>query len=156
MMVYVQSAPDTPRIANDIINLSNKVTNGNGLKVTIDTNETWPFAWYLRGMPNVAYAAPPQLYNPPYSNNPVVLVDTDHLAQIQPKLQGRYTGKEYVLRWWFPEDYKTLSWASFGRDLINPGYWNVVFQWLVQRRPFGPKGTVTFYYYVKNGLASPY
>jgi uncharacterized protein (TIGR03663 family) len=156
MMVYVQSAPDTPRIANDIINLSNKVTNGNGLKVTIDTNETWPFAWYLRGMPNVAYPAPPQLYNPPYSNNPVVLVDTDHLAQIQPKLQGRYTGKEYVLRWWFPEDYKTLSWASFGRDLINPGYWNVVFQWLVQRRPFGPKGTVTFYYYVKNGLASPY
>jgi uncharacterized protein (TIGR03663 family) len=156
MMVYVQSSPDAPRVAADILALSNKVTNGNTLKVTIDSEETWPFAWYLRGMPNVGYPGYPQLLNKPFSNNPVVLVDELHQPALLPKLGNAYTGHQYVLRWWFPEDYKTLTWSSFFHDAVNPGYWRVIDQWLLQRRPFGPKGEVLFYYYVKNGLASPY
>jgi uncharacterized protein (TIGR03663 family) len=156
MMVYVQSSPDTPKVANDILSLSNKVTNGNTLHVTVDSEETWPFAWYLRGMPNVGYPGYPQLLSKPFTTNPVILADDLHQPQLVPKLGNHYTGHEYVLRWWFPEDYKALTWSSFFRDAVNPNYWHVVEQWLVQRRPFGPKGEVLFYYYVKNGLASPY
>ncbi len=47
-------------------------------------------------------------------------------------------------------------WRSFFRDLVDPGYWSVMWQWLIERRPFGPKQAVYFYYYVKNGIASPY
>jgi uncharacterized protein (TIGR03663 family) len=156
MMVYVQSAPDTPRVAHTIETLSNKVTNGNSMNVTIDTNETWPFAWYLRHMTHVAYPAYPQILNKPFSTNPVIIVDETNNAAMLPKLGNRYTGHEYVLRWWFPEDYKTLTWTSFGRDLVNPGYWKVVWDWLTVRRPFGPKGTLNFYLYIKKGLASPF
>jgi len=156
MMVYVQSSPDTPRIAHDIESISNKVTNGNGLRVTIDTLETWPFAWYLRHMPNVAYPSTPSLDSPPYSTNPVILVDAADQPALLPHLRSGYTGKEYVLRWWFPEDYKTLTWSTFGRDAIDPGYWRVVWDWLIERRPFGPRGEVQFWYYVKKGLASPF
>jgi uncharacterized protein (TIGR03663 family) len=158
MMVYVQSSPDTPKVAHDIERLSNQVTGGNTLDVTIDSEETWPFAWYLRDMPDVAYPTSADVTKAPYSTNPVILVDKDNgdQARLAPKLNGRYTGHEYVLRWWFPEDYKSLTWSSFFRDAVDPGYWSVIGQWLIDRRPFGPRGTLDFYYYVKNGLASPY
>jgi hypothetical protein len=154
MMVYVQSSPDTPKVAADIQSISNKLTNGNDLNVTIDSLETWPFAWYLRDMPHIGYPEGPQLLNKPFSSNPVIIVDETHQPDLAPKLQSSYTG--HRLRWWFPEDYKDLTWRSFFRDLVDPGYWSVVWQWLIERRPFGPKQAVYFYYYVKNGIASPY
>ncbi|HEX6507481.1 MAG TPA: flippase activity-associated protein Agl23 [Chloroflexota bacterium] len=156
MMVYVQSSPDTPRVASDILNISHKSTGGNDLHVTVDTQDTWPFAWYLRDMPNVGYPSTPGLYSPPFSTNPVIIVDESHQPALYPKIRNSYTGRKYRLRWWFPEDYKTLSWSSLGSDLTKPGYWNVVYKWLIDRRPFGPKESVNFYYYVKNGLVSPY
>jgi hypothetical protein len=156
MMVYVQSSPDTPKVANKIHSISNKVTNGNTLNVTIDTLDTWPFAWYLRDMPNVAYPAYSQLTQKPYSTNPVIMVDESDLAPMLSVVNGKYSTHKYRLRWWFPEDYKSLTWASFGHDLIDPGYWRVVALWLLERRPFGPKGAVWFYLFIKNGLVSPY
>lgn len=156
MMVYVQSSPQTPVVAQDILNISNKVTNGNDLHVTIDANDTWPFAWYLRNMPNVAYPQYPQLLQKAFASNPVVIVDEAHQAALYPQLAGRYTGHRYRLRWWFPEDYKSLTWNSFFHDAVNPGYWSVIGRWLIDRRPFGPKQQIWFYYYVKHGLVSPY
>lgn len=156
MMVYVQSSPDTPRVASNILSLSNRVSNGNDLHVTIDSDDTWPFAWYLRDMPNVAYPNYPQVLQKPYSTNPVILVDESHQAALLPRLAGKYSGHRYRLRWWFPEDYKTLTWPAFFHDAVNPGYWSVIGRWMLERRPFGPKQAVWFYYYVKNGLASPY
>lgn len=156
MMVYVQSSPQTPVVADDILRLSHKVTNGKTLHVTIDSLDTWPFAWYLRDMPNVAYPAYPQLMHAPYSTNPVILVDEQHQPLLYPKLKGKYTGRRYRLRWWFPEDYKQLTWTGAWHDAVNPGDWRVILAWLFDRRPFGPRHAVWFYYYVRNGLASPY
>jgi uncharacterized protein (TIGR03663 family) len=156
MMVYVQSSPDTPKVANDILNISNKVTGGNDLHVTIDTADTWPFAWYLRGMPNVGYPGSPGLLSAPFSTNPVIIVDESHQAALYPKIKGTYAGHKYRLRWWFPEDYKALTWSALGNHIVNPGDWKVILQWFVQRRPFGDKQSVSFYYYVKRGLISPY
>jgi uncharacterized protein (TIGR03663 family) len=156
MMVYVQSSPDTPKVANDILSISNKVTNGTDLQVAIDSLDTWPFAWYLRDMSNVSYPTSSQLAKPPYTTDPVIIVDEADQAAMQPKLAGKYTMHEYRLRWWFPEDYKTLAWSSLGADIVNPGYWRDIADWLFERRPFGPKGAVWFYYYVKKGLVIPY
>ncbi|MBV9281021.1 MAG: TIGR03663 family protein [Chloroflexi bacterium] len=156
MMVYVQSAPDTPVVARDILALSNKVTNGTDLHVTIDSLDTWPFAWYLRDMPNIAYIGSPALLQKPYSTNPAIIVDEADQPELLPQIRTGYTGHLYWLRWWFPEDYKTLTWGSFWQDLRDPGYWSVVWQWLIDRRPFGPRQGLHFYYYVKKGIASPY
>jgi uncharacterized protein (TIGR03663 family) len=155
MLVYVQSSPDTPRIAQDILTISNQATNGNTLHATIDNEDTWPFAWYLRDMPNIGYPSYPQLLQAPYSTNPVIIVDADHQSDLAPKLKG-YVGHPYTLRWWFPEDYKSLSWSSFFQEAAQPGYWNVIWQWQTTRRPFGPKGYVQSWYYVKKGFVSPY
>ncbi|MGI8967706.1 MAG: flippase activity-associated protein Agl23 [Chloroflexota bacterium] len=155
MMVYVQSSPDTPVVAQKIEAVSNKVTNGNDLHVTIDSTDTWPFAWYLRDLHNAAYPQYPQLLQKPFSTNPVILVDDSHQAALLPQLRD-YSGHHYILRWWFPEDYKLLTWSSFFRDLVDPGYWNVFARWQIQRRHFGPIQSIGFYYYVKHGLVSPY
>ena len=156
MMVYVQSAPDTPKVAADIISLSNKVTNGNDLNVSIDAEDTWPFAWYLRDLTHVGYPAYPALLQKPFSTDPVIIVDQTHQPALYPRIRKNYSGQLYRLRWWFPEDYKLLTWQSFSDDLVNPSYWKLVTQWLKDRRPFGPKDGLWFYYYVKHGLASPY
>jgi uncharacterized protein (TIGR03663 family) len=155
MMVYVQSAPDTPRVAANILAISNKLTNGPDMTLTIDSQETWPFAWYLRDMPNVAYPSGSQLTTGTYLSNPVVLVDEGDNATVASKLAHTYTGRVYKLRWWFPEDYKTWNWKEFGRRLVSSKYWSTYWQWLIDRRPFGPKASVNFYYYVKNGLVTP-
>jgi hypothetical protein len=156
MMVYVQSAPDTPVVARQIETLSYKVKNDLSMPITIDSTETWPFAWYLRHMTAVSYPSPSQLTQKPYSTSPVIIADTGDVAGLDPMLRGKYSRREEVLRWWFPEDYKQLTWSSFASDAVNPGYWSVIWQWLTERRPFGPKGEVTFYYYVKHGIASPF
>lgn len=156
MMVYVQSSPDTPKVASRVLTLSYKLTSGLGMPVTIDSLDTWPFAWYLRDMPHAAYPGYPDIVNKPYRTNPVIIVDQDHQASLYPKIRKSYHGHIYRLRWWFPEDYKSLTWGSFAHDAIDPGYWRVVWQWLTSRRPFGPTGAVWFYVYVKNNLVSPY
>ncbi len=156
MMVYVQSSPDTPHVASNIAALSNKVTNGPDLHVTIDADDTWPFAWYLRDMSNVAYPSPQQLTQKPYISNPVQIIDETHRDQVAPYLARSYTSHLYTLRWWFPENYKTWTWSAFARRVIDPASWADVSRWEATRKAFGPKGMVRFYYYVKRGLASPY
>jgi predicted membrane-bound mannosyltransferase len=156
MMVYVQSSPDTPKVAANIEAISNKATNGPDVNVTIDSLDTWPFAWYLRHLTHVGYPGYPQILNKGFANNPVIIVDETHQAALFPKLGGSYVGHVYNLRWWFPEDYKSLTWASFWQDLRDPGYWRVVAQWQLERRAFGPKEAVRFYYYVKKGFVAPF
>jgi hypothetical protein len=104
----------------------------------------------------VSYPGYPQLLNKPFVSNPVIIVDESHQSQIYRKLASRYSMHRYRLRWWFPEDYKSLTWSSLGKDVINPSYLGTIGSWLIDRRPFGPKGAVWFYYYVKKGLVSPY
>lgn len=159
MMVYVQSAPDTPKVSQDILSISNKVTNGDTLPVTIDADESWPFAWYLRDMPDIAYVNYKSLAKKPYSTNPIIIADDAHQSFLPSSVAKNYTARHYILRWWFPETYKSLTWHSFGQNLKNPSYWGIVGNWLVHRRPFesySPTRTVSFYYYVKKGLVTQY
>jgi uncharacterized protein (TIGR03663 family) len=156
MMVYVQSSPDTPKVAANIEAISNKATNGPDVNVTIDSTDTWPFAWYLRHLTHVGYPGYPQLLGKGFADNPVIIVDESHQAALLPKLGGKYVGRSYTLRWWFPEDYKQLTWRQFFQDAANPGYWRVIADWQFARRPFGPKQSVRFYYYVKSGFVAPF
>jgi len=157
MMVYTTSTPDTPVVAREILDISNKATNGNQLKITIDSQDTWPFAWYLRDLPNAAYPSSTQLTQAPYANNPVQVIDEGDQPLVAARLAAGYSSHEYGLRWaLYPENYKLLNWSSFFSDVVNPGYWNVVTQWLINRRPMANTLVTHFYLYIKKGLVSPY
>ena len=158
MMVYVQSAPSTVADARRIERLSYKATNGTSLPVTIDSTDSWPFAWYLRGMPDVAYPSAASVLKPPYDRNPVILIDqgdADSLTLPRWLTRG-YTRTLHRLDWWFPEDYKSWNWASFGALALNPASWQSIVNWELQRRPFGPRDGSWYYLYVKKGYFSAF
>jgi uncharacterized protein (TIGR03663 family) len=158
MMVYVQSAPDTATDARLIDGLSNRATNANTLPVTIDTVDAWPFAWYLRNMPDVGYPTAAQAVKPPYSTNPVVILDqTDAETFTLPRaLTSGYTRTLRRLDWWFPEDYKTWDWPSFGGKVLSPASWDSIWNWEVNRVPFGPRDGTWYYLYLKKGYFGPF
>jgi uncharacterized protein (TIGR03663 family) len=156
-MVYTTSTPDTPLVAQEILNISNKATNGNDLHLTIDSLDTWPFAWYLRDLPNAAYPGSSQVTQSAYISNPVQIIDEADQSLVASKLSGKYTFHEYGLRWaLYPETYKDLTWSSFFHEAVDPGYWSVVTRWLLDRRPMAATQTDHFYLYVKKGYVSPY
>jgi uncharacterized protein (TIGR03663 family) len=158
MMVYVQSAPDTVTDANRIGVLSNRATKGTTLPVTIDSTDAWPFAWYLRNMSNVGYPTGAQSVKPPYSKNPIVILDqTDaETLPVPASLRTQYTRTLRRLDWWFPEDYKTWTWQSFGQKVLNPNSWRAIWNWETVRTPFGPRDGTLYYLYVKKGYFAPF
>jgi len=153
MMVYVQSSPDTATDATRIQRLSNRATGGNTLAVTVDSTDTWPFAWYLRDMPNVAYPAPGQTLRPPYVSNPIILLDqSDAQTQSIPTaVRTHYTRRLRRLDWWFPEDYKVWTWSSFAQRALDPRSWEAIWSWETVRKPFGPRNGSWYYLYVRRG-----
>jgi hypothetical protein len=156
MMVYVQSAPDTVSDAHLIGHLSYQATNGPDLAVTVDSQDAWPFAWYLRNMPNVAYPAGTAVTKPPFVNNPVVIVDESDAVDLPTSLTHGYSATLHRLDWWFPEDYKAWTWSTFGHLVIKPSSWRAIWNWETVRTPFGPRDGTWYYLYIKKGYFSPY
>jgi len=155
MMVYVQNSPQTLQVAQSILSISNKVTNGDTLHVSIDAQDTWPFAWYLRHMPNVLYRGYPLMLKKPYSTYPVIVADETHQVSLSPKLGQAYSGRRYVLRWWFPEGYKSLTWSTFRSQIADGNRWKALWLWMTVRKQLGPKGEQWFYYYVRKDATIP-
>jgi uncharacterized protein (TIGR03663 family) len=126
MLVYTQSSPDVPIVADLIKRLSRDetafdgrsatdVTGGRSLEISIDQTEsiTWPFDWYFREMKNYKYfnadqwaqvqpGAGQSVVSP---NVAVILASsaTEANAEFQNFIRDKYTTQRYVLNWWFPE-----------------------------------------------------
>ena len=123
MLVYTQSSPDVPIVADMILRLSrdetafdstrnaDDVTGGRSLSIAIDETEaiTWPFNWYFRDMRNYRYfnasrwkANEPNLVA---ADQPVILASqaTEDEPNFKNFIAGKYTTNKYVLNWWFPE-----------------------------------------------------
>lgn len=137
LLVYVQSTPEIPIIAQTIDRLGrdltafsgrsvSDVTGGNSMDIALDSDAQWPFNWYWRdqqkrdlfGVDSIG-AIPPSA--------PVILAGTDvfNNSAFQSVVTGKYTMQKYKLNWWFPEDdYKNPGFVSpTFIDLLNPANW---------------------------------
>ncbi|HKP53407.1 MAG TPA: flippase activity-associated protein Agl23 [Chloroflexia bacterium] len=123
MLVYTQSSPDVPIVAEMIKRLSrdetafdtnrnaDDVTGGRSLSIAIDETEaiTWPFNWYFRDMRNYRYFNADRWKaneaNLVAADQPVILASqaTEDTEQFQTFIANKYTTNKYVLNWWFPE-----------------------------------------------------
>ncbi|HEX9990971.1 MAG TPA: flippase activity-associated protein Agl23 [Chloroflexia bacterium] len=172
LLVYTQSAPDVPIVADMIQRLSRDetafdagrsptdVTGGRGLSVAIDTNEsiTWPFNWYLRDMRDIKYfdttAWTANQANIIAPNQPVILASdaTEGNANFQAFIKDKYTSQRYVLNWWFPEEaYKKDNQGDLGTAigwLMGKGM-----KYMLYRDPGLPLGSRNFYLHIRNDLA---
>ena len=122
-LIYVQSSPGVPFIANEITRIGAQTGQGKDLKILLDNGwgdgdheaVSWPFEWYLRDYHNRRYytkTIDPSLNLGEY---PVLLARSTNLDPIQNELT-QYTCQTYKLNAWFPEDYK----AFVGTD--GPGF----------------------------------
>ncbi|HET6316890.1 MAG TPA: flippase activity-associated protein Agl23, partial [Chloroflexota bacterium] len=148
ILVYTQTAPDVKKVVADLRRISLEQTGDEyALGVTVTQGPSWPFSWYLRDFKNAEYPASLAAQ----ATKPVVLIAAEDLEKNRPFLQG-YTGTKYKMRWWYPEDYRTLGLHSFG-DLfskkdVRDGLW----KWLIYRETTQPLGSYDFYVYLKDGL----
>ncbi len=101
MLIYVQSSPDVTQAVEDIGLLSRELTGGKDLVIWYDSGTSWPMQWYLRDYQFRRFFGT-RLTSPP--DAPVVLIADEHLSGENRAMLSGYTGTEYALRWWFPED----------------------------------------------------
>jgi uncharacterized protein (TIGR03663 family) len=169
MLVYVQSAPDVPFVVSELERLGNQLGLRKDVPILLDGgySETvagqnvaheaisWPFEWYLRDFKGKQYFSrtlPSDFSTGRYA---AVLVMGPNLDPVKDQLAG-YTGNKLKLNWWYPEDYKQLTW-----DTLLPGHWDPgkVLRYVMYRELVNPPdppasglGAREFWFYVRNDL----
>ena len=109
MMVYVQTTFDVNKVMAKVDAVDNKLYHGEKkLPVSVVSDATWPFAWYLRDYHQTTFLnIDAQNVCPPLSTNaPVVIVGGDCLATYKALYKNQYVVSTYHMRTWWDEGYK--------------------------------------------------
>src|SRR5258707_15852135 len=93
-LIYVQSTPDVPFIANEIARIAAQTGQGKDLKILLDNGYgdgdheavSWPFEWYLRDYKNRRYFTKTIDPNINLAEYPVLLARDTNLEPIQTDL----------------------------------------------------------------------
>jgi uncharacterized protein (TIGR03663 family) len=149
LLIYTQTSPQLKMAVAQIDQLSDQLTGGKDLKILVDNNSTWPFAWYLRDYKNVAYQ-PAALTTPP--DQPVVITSPENDGLDRPQLTN-YTGNHYHLRSWFPEDYKELTLPKVFQSVTDPVMRKTLWNWLTLRETPSPLGQYDFTLWIRKDVA---
>ena len=152
MLVYTQTAPDVGLVMKQINEIAYRSGEGvDKLQVNYDAGVSWPFEWYLRDYTSRVYLG----NGNPQPDAPVVLVgyDNGRAAQVAQLLGSKYVSQRYRLRWWFPEDYRSLSPSTIVSGLLNPQTRSNLWQFLLYRKPPDPLGSTDFVMFVRRDLA---
>jgi hypothetical protein len=114
-LIYTQTAPDVPRISKTLHALAAERT---GMPIIVDGSLglAWPWAWYLRDLPNVSYP----------SGDAVAAAATPEAAllvlpeSVTDAVRAGRVSEVYHHRWWFPEDgYRATTWSGLGNGILS-------------------------------------
>lgn len=135
MLVYTQTSPDMPRMMGEINELSRQVTGrSDGLIIDDSASTIWPMNWYLRdyiAAGNVhtfggQAVGQPQMTAPPADNVAIVMVGNDDFGNWEDQYLTNYQRTDYVMRWWFPEEYyRAFAYSPDAPRPDYPGLWKV-------------------------------
>ena len=110
-LIYTQTSPDVPALAREI----EAYASTRGATVFVDTTSalTWPWAWYLRDLPDARYLPPDDIRAGAAADGGAVLILEGSSAQPDWPPRDRYEERPYRHRWWFPEGgYKGATFGS--------------------------------------------
>jgi uncharacterized protein (TIGR03663 family) len=140
MLVYTQTSPDVPRIADEIAQVAEATGQGRDIPIVVDATDgfSWPWAWYLRDYRNVSY--PTLTGGEPPTPGAILLVAQSNVPtlELDPAVYGE--GIEYKHRWWFPEAYRNATVGGFLEDLFTGDGWGTWRRYFVSRVPPGATG----------------
>lgn len=98
-MVFVQTAPDVPRVMRDLERVALLYGRQRDLPIRYDNETIWQ--WYLRNYSRTEGSGG-QLLGPIPQDVQVVFLLQENLAANESQLDG-FVRQRYPLRWWFPE-----------------------------------------------------
>ena len=129
-LVYAQAPPDDHLVAQELEEMSRRLTGGLHMRVAYDSDTSWPFVWYLRNYTNAQFFGTSP--NGPVDAE-VVLVGLRNEDAVRPLLGNRYFRRQFRFLWWPNQDwYMNMTPASLWHDLQDPEarqkLWNVVWK----------------------------
>jgi len=142
MLVYTQTSPDVPKLRDAIEEVGEATGLGRDVPVFIDEEFTWPWVWYLRDYRAVTYGSAKGGTLPEGSEGAILLVERANAPGLQLDQAQYDSGQPFRLRWWFPEDYRTLNRSNFMDVLFSPSTWNTWRNYYVSRTPPSPLGSL--------------
>ncbi|MDQ7035399.1 MAG: SMP-30/gluconolactonase/LRE family protein [Anaerolineae bacterium] len=107
-LVYAHAAPGVKWVLEDIEELSERITDGNELRIAYDNEVSWPYSWYFRNFDNVIYVGE----NPTVQNLDdavVIVVGAANRSKVEPIVEDRYVRFDYMRLWWPMQDYFNLT-----------------------------------------------
>jgi sugar lactone lactonase YvrE len=114
---------------SQIEEISQRTTDGLGIRVAYDNETSYPYWWYLRNYPNAQYYGT----NPSRAlrDAPVILVGDANFGKIEPVVGNLYDRFDYIRLWWPNQDYYDLTWERIRDAFTNPDLRQALFEiWL--------------------------
>lgn len=136
MMVYTQTSPDIARLARYISNEVSLNEQTKRLSVTVDGTHGfhWPWWWYLRNKSEVTYLNYEESSTAKPPKTDILIIHSKHHDKMKEMLDGDFReGERIKHRWWFPENYKGLSFNNFLRGIAKPEVWNEIIDYVLYR-----------------------
>lgn len=107
---YASGAPGVRTVMAQVQEISERTTDGLGIRVAFDDDVSWPVNWYMRDYPNqVYYGAQPSRET--FQDTPLVIAGDNNWAKVEPLLGNRYYKFEYIRMWWPMQEYFNLDGA---------------------------------------------
>ena len=128
-MVYAQGTPDVALVADELEELSERLTGDLHLTVAYDNESSWPFEWYLRDFDNRILFTEDTASS--VMGADVILVSSGNQAAVSSYLGTDYYVRDYRLIWWPNQDtYFNLTLSNVWDKLTNAEsreqIWNII------------------------------
>ena len=152
MLVYTQTSPDLAGVYRQIVR--NLDEDDGSMPITIDQTGgfSWPWAWYLRGRSDVGYVG----YSGPVEEAPdaaVLLLNADNRPTSDDVMAERYgSGVRIPHRWWFPENYRGLTFEKLAGAVTDRDSWRTVMDYFLFRKLSASLGSSDVVVYVSPGV----
>lgn len=111
-LIYTQTSPDVPLLAGEIRAFVEDARGDAPIVVDTTSSVTWPWAWYLRDVPNVTYIDRDAILVG-VAANAILISAASTVPPDDPLRQQFERSVPYHHRWWFPESgYRATSFES--------------------------------------------
>ena len=114
-LFYTQTSPDVPDIVERIDHLATSSGKGDSLRIQVDSEHTWPWAWYLREY-DVSFQPMGADFVP--DAGAILLLSAPNEVHTTSYVDRYQPAQRYTLRWWFPEDYRGVG----DKDNLGAGH----------------------------------
>jgi uncharacterized protein (TIGR03663 family) len=127
-LLFAQTSPDVPDVMEGIQGIAESSGKGTDLRIQVDEEHRWPWAWYLRDY-NVSFQPMGSGFVP--DTDAVLLMAAPNEVFTTAYRDSYHLPQRYTLRSWFPEDYRGIgekenlgeAIVDFGKDLGEADTW---------------------------------